>query len=59
MVQQAYEDVMVRALDMGHAERDDATGFMKQYRFQNPHHPELVRWENTKVVLSLKSVMAF
>lgn len=26
----------------GHAEREDATGFMKQYRFQNPHRPELV-----------------
>ena len=41
-VQEACEDVIVRTLDTGHAEREDATGFMKQYRFQNPHRPELV-----------------
>ena len=45
LVQQAYEDVILRAMETDHAERDAATGFMSQHRFQNPHHPELVRPE--------------
>ena len=57
-VQQAYEDVIIKALDTGHAEQDEATGFMKHYRFQNPHHPELVRREIMDA-FSAESVMAF
>lgn len=44
-VQLAYEDVIVRAMDTDHAERDAAMGFLSQHRFQNPHHPDLARPE--------------
>lgn len=57
-VQQAYEDVISHALDRGHAERDGATGFMKQHRFQNPHHPDLARRELMEA-FSAAPLMAF
>ena len=57
-VQQSYEAVIERALAIGHAERDTATGFMRQHRFQNPHHPDLVH-PDLAAAMCTDPVMAF
>ena len=42
-VRQSYEETIEAALSLGHARRDESTGFLQGYRFQNPHHPSLAR----------------
>ncbi|MDP6359154.1 MAG: phytanoyl-CoA dioxygenase family protein [Planctomycetota bacterium] len=42
-LQQAYEEAIGRALELGHAARDPETGFLNGHRFQNPHHPDLAK----------------
>ena len=37
----AYDALVERALEKGHAERDPDSGRLKGYRFQNPHHPAI------------------
>ena len=57
-VQESYEQAITEALRLGRAERDDATGFLKRHRFQNPHHPLLAR-RPLMEALSAPSLMNF
>ena len=38
---EACEQTIGRALRLGHALRDEQTGFIQGHYFQRPHHPEL------------------
>ncbi len=40
-VRRSYEETIEAALGLGLAPRDETTGFLQGYRFQNPHHPSL------------------
>ncbi len=42
-VRQSYEETIAAALDLGRAQRDESSGFLRVYRFQNPHHPTLAQ----------------
>ncbi len=39
----SYEETIEAALRSGRAQRDESTGFLQGHRFQNPHHPELMK----------------
>ena len=43
-VQASYEETIEAAMNLGRAERDEDTGFLGRYRFQNPHHPGIARY---------------
>ena len=42
-VRRSYEETIEAAMSVGLAPRDEVTGFLQGYRFQNPHHPSLAR----------------
>ena len=42
-VRESYEETIEAALGLGLAPRDETTGFLQGYRFQNPHHPSVAR----------------
>ena len=57
-VQESYEETIEAALSLGLAPRDETTGFLQGYRFQNPHHPSLAR-RPLMEALSAPPIMAF
>ena len=57
-VQASYEETIEAAMNLGLAERDEDTGFLGQYRFQNPHHPGIARYPLMEA-LAAPAVMDF
>jgi hypothetical protein len=41
---ESYEQTLETALRLEMVQRDEDTGFLKGYRFQDPHHPALARY---------------
>ena len=57
-VQASYEETIEAAMNLGLAERDEDTGFLGQYRFQNPHHPGTARYPLMEA-LAAPAIMEF
>ena len=57
-VRESYEETIEAALGLGLAPRDETTGFLEGYRFQNPHHPSLAR-RPLMEALGAPPIMAF